>query len=69
MNDIKKSINLKNLVIFFGILFLFLTLDYILMISYYSFNDTVKNTVNKNVIFIILKYIILITIFIIQYHK
>ena len=69
MDELKKYINSRNLIIFFIMLFLFLTLDYLFIISYYSFNGTINNTTITSIISIILKYLVLITIFIFQYHK
>ena len=69
MENIKKNVNLKKLLIFFGILFLFLTLDYFLVIGYYSFDDLVQNTIKNSVVFVIIKYIILAIIIFFQYHN
>ncbi len=49
--------------------FIFLTLDYLFLISYYSFNVIDKNTAVVSITCIILKYLVLIGIFIIQHHK
>ena len=69
MNKAKQCINTRNLIVFLTILFLFLTLDYILIIGYQLFNGVIKNTTLNAIIFIFLKYFILISIFISQYHK
>ena len=69
MDKINKSINIKNLIIFFVMLALFLTLDYILLIGYQLFNGVIKTSTTVGVIIIFLKYFILISIFIVRYHK
>ena len=69
MNKIKNIINVKNLIYFFIVLFLFLTLDYFLLSGCYSLNIIDKSNKIVGITCIILKYIILIGIFIFQYHE
>lgn len=69
MDKIKKIIDYKKIIIFLGILLLFLTLDYLLIIGYYSISGPIKSDSNIGIIFTFIKYFVLIFIFIIQYHE
>ena len=69
MDKLSKSIDIKKSIIFLGILLLFLTLDYLLVIGYYLITGPIKSGSSSGMIFTFLKYFVLIIIFIIQYHK
>jgi membrane protease YdiL (CAAX protease family) len=69
MEFLKKA-KVKNWLIFLGILFLFLYLDYFIIALYYTFGNDLKNlSMLDKIIILFSKYIILIVLFIIIDHK
>ena len=71
MNNILKQIDKKKAFTFLGILLLFLYLDYPIAFIYSIIKPEVleKATMVDNVIVILIKYLILLIIFLINYHK
>ena len=69
MDQIKKYINLKKLFIFLGILSIFLFFDYLLLIVYCSYTGVTKVNPTISIICIFIKYLVLISLIIKNYHK
>ena len=68
--DLLKNAKVKNWLIFFGILFIFLYMDYLVVAFYYTYiKDLHELTLLDKIIILFSKYIILIIIFIIKDHK
>ena len=69
MNKLKDIVNSKKLIVFFIMIFLFLALDYIFLIGYYSITGVSKASTIVGVTCIFMKYFVLIGLFIKDYHK
>lgn len=68
--DLLNNKKVKNWLIFFGILFLFLFLDYFIISIYYMAGNDLKNlTLLDKIILLFFNYVVLTTIFIIKDHK
>ena len=68
--DLLKNTKIKNWLIFLGILFIFLYVDYLVVALYYTFiKDLHELTLLDKIIILFSKYIVLIIIFIIRDHK
>ena len=68
--EILKKIKIKEWLIFLGILFLFLYLDYLVVASYYMTGHDLHNlTLSDSMAIMFSKYIVLIIIFIAKDHK
>jgi len=70
MMDILKNVKVKNWLIFLGILFLFLYIDYLVIAIYYTLGNDLHNlTMIDKIIVLFAKYFIIIIIFLIKDYK
>ena len=70
MMELLKKVKIKKWLIFLGILFLFLYLDYLIIYFYYIGGSDLKNlSLYDKIIILFFKYIVLIIMFIIIDHK
>ena len=68
--NLLKNIKIKNWLIFLGILFIFLYLDYFILAIYYTIGVDIYNlTLINKIIILISRYVILIAFFIIKDYK
>ena len=67
--ELLKNAKVKNWLIFLGILFLFLYLDYLVIGIYYMYKDLNELSMLDKIIILFFKYAILISIFVIKDHK